>query len=68
MPKEVILLEKIDPIELGLEFEVYGSLTYLCEMHIKDKFQYHSIKKLKYPFTHNGFIFRKLNYNTKKSK
>ena len=66
MPKEVILLEKIDSKEN--QFEVFGSLTYLCEKHIKDKFQYHSIKKLKYPFTHNGFIFRKLNYNTKKSK
>lgn len=60
MPKEVIIIANTETGKL----EAWGSLTKACQSHTE--FQYPTIKKLKYPFIHKGYEFKKLEYNPKK--
>ena len=62
MPKEVILL-KSEKDSKNKTVEAWGSLTGICKNY--PEFQYHTIKKIPFPFFHKGFEFRKVKYNSK---
>jgi hypothetical protein len=64
MPKEVIIIESVND-DNNKTTEVWGSLTSVCEAH--SFFQYHTIKKIAFPFVHKGFKFIKLKYNSKRN-
>jgi hypothetical protein len=62
MPKEVIII-KTETDKKGETVEAWGSLTAICKNH--KTFQYHTIKKIAFPFIHKGYEFIKVKYNTK---
>ena len=62
MPKEIIII-KSSTDNSGITTEAWGSLTRICEEH--SFFQYHTIKKIPFPFEHKGFSFKKVKYNSK---
>ena len=59
MPKFIITLQQISDLD---NEETWGSLTALCDAH---GFNYNSLKNKKFPFTVDGFRFRKSEHNTK---
>jgi hypothetical protein len=62
MPKEVIIIKEENDQE-NKTVEAWGSLTGICEAY--KSFQYHTIKKIPYPFKHKGYEFKKIKYNSK---
>ena len=62
MPKEIIIIKSVTD-KSGLTTEAWGSLTRICEEYTI--FQYHTIKKYRFPFEHKGFNFKKVKYNSK---
>jgi hypothetical protein len=54
MPKNVIMISKQG------HKEVWGCLTAICNKY--KEFQYHTIKKIDFPFEHKGWLFEKLEY------
>ena len=62
MPKEVVII-KSESDKIGETVEAWGSLTSVCKNH--KAFQYHTIKKIPFPFNHKGFRFIKVKYNAK---
>lgn len=55
MIKEILVMTRMD------KKETWGSLTKACRSHTE--FKYHTIKKLKYPFRHKGWLFEKIKHN-----
>jgi len=51
--KKVILITK----EVGGATEIYTKLTVLYKHH--PEFSYYYMKRLKFPFTHRGWLFEK---------
>ena len=64
MPKEVIII-KSEKDKEGETLEAWGSLTKVCDAY--PCFQYHTIKKVPFPFKHKGFEFSKVKYNSKRT-
>ena len=58
MTKKIIVLESEDK-----EIELWSTLTNACDYH-KD-FQYHTIKKIQFPYHHKGYDFKKIELNYK---
>jgi len=59
MPKFIITLQLIEDPD---KQETWGSLTDACKAH---GFNYNSLKNKKFPFTVDGFRFRKAEHNKK---
>jgi len=62
MPKEVIIIKSEKDLK-NEKVEAWGSLTRICKEY--PDFQYHTIKKIAFPFIHKGFEFIKVKYNLK---
>ena len=58
--KKVIVIERPNEDDTT---EVWSTLTGACDNH--KEFQYHTIKKIQFPFFHKGYDFKKIKLNFK---